>query len=168
MMSEKDLSAFNTFARKLASSRFGGWLSIRMLHHVDRMVFGLTSGRTTLSRMLTGLPEVMLTTVGARSGQQRTSPLACIRDKANPEFFAVIASNWGQDHHPGWYYNLKAHPHARCSFGEQSGEFVAHEAVGDEYEKFWRYAVDTYYGYELYKQRAGSRHIPIMVMVPIQ
>ena len=40
------------------------------------------------------------------------------------------------------------------------------EAKGEEYEKFWQYAVNIYFGYPLYEQRVGERHIPIMVMTP--
>jgi deazaflavin-dependent oxidoreductase (nitroreductase family) len=100
----------------------------------------------------------MVTTVGAKSGLPRTLPLMRIRDGADPRTFALVASNWGQRHNPAWYHNLKACPHARCSFGGQTGE----------YEKFWQRAVDAYIGYPLYQQRAGGRHIPIMVMSPEQ
>jgi deazaflavin-dependent oxidoreductase (nitroreductase family) len=167
-MVENGYSRLGSLARRLAASGFGRWLGIRLLHHLDRFVYFLTNGQTTFSKVTTGLPEVMLETVGARSGQPRTTPLACIQDKANPDVFAVIASNWGQNHHPGWYYNLKANPRVHCSFGVQTGEYIAHEATGDEYAKFWGFAVETYYGFELYRHRAGDRRIPIMVLTPVK
>lgn len=46
-------------------------------------------------------------------------------------------------------------------------ELVDMEAAGEEYERFWQYAENTYIGFPLYKQRAGPRHIPIMVMTPV-
>ena len=167
-MAKRQYSAFHFLSQKLASTRLGSWLYARTLHHMDRAFLTLTRGRTTLSSVLAGLPEVMLTTVGAKSGLPRTLPLICIRDEADPQTFALIASNWGQHHNPAWYYNLKAHPQARCTFGGQTGEYVAHEATGEEYEKFWQRAVDAYIGYPLYQQRAGGRHIPIMVMSSVQ
>ncbi len=167
-MAKRHYSAFHFLNQKIACTRLGSWLYARTLHHMDQAFLMLTRGRTTLSSALAGLPEVMVTTVGARSRLPRTIPLLCIRDEADPKTFALVASNWGQCRHPAWYYNLKANPHARCSFGRQTGEYVAHEATGEEYEKYWQCAVDAYIGYPLYQQRAGGRHIPIIVMSPLQ
>ena len=167
-MAKRGYSAFHFLIQKLASSRLGSWFFARALHHMDRAFLELTRGRMTLSYVLAGLPEVMVTTVGAKSGLPRTIPLLCIRDDADPKTFALVASNWGQQHNPGWYYNLMASPHASCSLGGRTGEYVAHEATGEEYEKFWRSAVDAYIGYPLYQQRARGRHIPIVVMSPAQ
>ncbi len=167
-MARRPYSAFHSLNQKIASTRLGSWLYGRTLHHMDHAFLKLTRGRTTLSSALAGLPEVMVTTVGARSGLPRTIPLLCIRDEADPKTFALVASNWGQRHNPAWYYNLKANPHARCSFDRQTGKYVAHEATGEEYEKFWQRAVEAYIGYPLYQQRAGGRHIPIIVMSPVQ
>jgi deazaflavin-dependent oxidoreductase (nitroreductase family) len=109
----------------------------------------------------------MLTTTGAKSGLPHTIPLIYIRDEENPEIFALIASNWGQDHNPAWYYNLKKNPCAVCSIRGETREYLAHEATGEEYERFWQRATETYVGYPLYKARAGSRRIPIMAMTPV-
>ena len=168
MIAKPQYSAFQFLHQKFGSTQVGSWLYARTLHHMDRAFLKATRGRRTISGVLAGLPTVLVTTVGARSGQPRTLPLLCIRDEADPRTFAVIASNFGQHHNPAWYYNLKAHPRAQCSFGRQTEEYVAHEAMGEEYERFWQRAVDTYIGYPLYRQRAGGRHIPIMVLSPDQ
>jgi deazaflavin-dependent oxidoreductase (nitroreductase family) len=118
--------------------------------------------------VLTGLPEVMVTTIGAKSKLPRTLPLVYIRADADAKTFALIASNFGQRHNPAWYYNLKAHPVATCVLDGQTGEYSAREATGAEYDKFWQNTVDTYFGYALYKQRASHRHIPILVLSPVQ
>jgi F420H(2)-dependent quinone reductase len=76
----------------------------------------------------------------------------------------LIASNWGQDHHPGWYYNLRANPLAKCTIHGATGVYRAHEASGDEYAHYWQRASETYLGYPQYKQRIGERRIPIMVL----
>ena len=166
-MPKKRYSLIQSFAQKIASSRPGAWYFSRTLHHFDRAFLKLTGRRMSLTTVLTGLPVVTVTTVGVRSGLPRTLPLACIRDERDPNSFALVASNWGQDHNPAWYYNLKARPHAKCSLGGQTGEYVAHEATGEEYRKFWRSAADAYIGYPLYQQRADKRHIPIMVLSPV-
>jgi deazaflavin-dependent oxidoreductase (nitroreductase family) len=151
----------------VASSRPGAWFFARVLHYLDAGFFKLSRGRRTLSGILSGLPTVILTTTGARSGQSRSTPLLCIRDGQNPSAFALIASNWGQRHYPNWYFNLKAHPQAVCTVDGKTASYMAREATGDEYERFWQRATEIYMGYALYKQRiASGRRIPIMVMTP--
>jgi len=167
-MTGRRYSLFNSLIQKFASSRPGAWFFARTLHHFDRVFLKLSGGRTTMTSILAGLPVVILTTVGAKSKLPRTLPLLCIRDERSPDTFAIVASNWGQHHYPAWYYNLKANPRATCSVRGQAGEYVAHEAAGEEYEKFWDCAEDTHVGYPLYKQRATHRRIPIMVMTPVK
>jgi deazaflavin-dependent oxidoreductase (nitroreductase family) len=154
--------------QRIVSSRAATWLFSRFMRHFDRLFMALTGGRATLTGIGLGLPVVILVTRGAKSGLVRTHFLLCIRDQVEQNAFAVVASNWGQRHYPAWYFNLKANPHAICSIGGRAGEYVAHEAVGEEYERFWAHAVRTYIGYSLYKQRAGGRRIPIMVMTPVE
>ncbi len=134
-----------------------------MLHHLDWFVLWASRGRSTLTGILTGAPVVMVTTTGTRSGLPRTSPLLAIQDRAQAGSFALVASNWGQPHLPAWYFNLKKDPRAVCRMNGRAATYLAHEATGEEYDRFWRSAVETYFGYTLYKQRAGRR-IPIMVM----
>jgi deazaflavin-dependent oxidoreductase (nitroreductase family) len=124
----------------------------------------MSGGQMTLTNLLAGLPVVILTTTGARSGLPHTTPLARITDPANPDRFAVIASNLGQPHHPAWYYNLKAHSRATVTIDHQVKSYIAHEARDEEYAMFWSYALDIYPGYQHYKERAAERHIPIIVL----
>jgi deazaflavin-dependent oxidoreductase (nitroreductase family) len=153
----------HSLIQKLVASAPGSWLVARLLGPADRLVLKLSGGRTTLTSTLAGVPVIWVTTTGAHSRQPRTRPLLPIYDPAHPGRFALIASNFGQHHYPGWYHNLKKHPRATCTLGTGAASFIAHEASGEEYERFWRYAINTYFGYALYKQRAGRR-IPIMVM----
>jgi len=155
---------FQRFGQKIFSTRPGSWFAARTFHHLDRAAFRLSGGRWTAVGYASGLPTVVLTSTGAKSGQPRLTPLVGIRDPVNPRRFALIASNYGQDHHPGWYYNLKANPHAHCAIDEADGAYLAHEASDQEYALFWQRACEIYPGYPLYKKRAGQRHIPIMVL----
>lgn len=120
-----------------------------------------------MTSLATGLPLAVLTTTGAKSGLQRTTPLLCIRDNQAPGTIALVASNWGQGHLPSWYYNLRSNPTATCSVNGIETMFEAHEAVEQEYERFWQSAERTYLGFPRYKQRAQGRNIPIMVLVPV-
>jgi deazaflavin-dependent oxidoreductase (nitroreductase family) len=156
-------SALQSFVQKLASTRAGAWFLSLTLHRLDSALLSWTRNRTSLTAILAGVPIVALTCIGAKSGTRRTVPLLCVPD-ADPNTFALVASNWGQHHHPGWYYNLLAHPRATCVIDGRTGEYVAHPAEGEEYERFWQRAADIYAGFPLYKIRAGDRQIPIMVL----
>ena len=125
----------------------------------------LSGGKSTAMTMLSGLPVVTLTAVGAKSGEVRSVPLIAMPDGDNLFF---IASNWGRSFHPGWYYNLSANPEATISIKGQTAKYIAHEAAGEERERCWRTAVDNYAGYAAYERRAGDRTIPIMVLTPVR
>jgi deazaflavin-dependent oxidoreductase (nitroreductase family) len=167
-MIEKKHNLFHSIMQRIAASAPGAWFFARTLHRLDKVFLRLSGGRVTVSSLVSGLPVVVVTTTGAKSGLPRTVPLLCIRDERNPAIFALIATNWGQQHYPAWYYNLKANPEASCSIGGNTGQYVAHEAADEEYARFWQYAVDAYLGYPLYKQRIQRRSIPIMVMTPLR
>ncbi|HSQ26592.1 MAG TPA: nitroreductase/quinone reductase family protein [Anaerolineales bacterium] len=167
MGTTKKYSWIHSLVQKVAASKTGAWISSHILHHVDRIVFRLSGHRATFSSLIAGVPVVMLTSKGAKSGLLRTVPLLCIRDENDPASFALIATNWGQKSYPAWYYNLKANPEAVCSIAGKARGYLAHEAQGEEYERFWQYASNIYFGYPLYKQRIAGRSIPIMVMKEI-
>ncbi len=131
-------------------------------HRLDQAVLKLTNGRYTASEIL-GWQIVNITTIGAKSNQPRTMPLIGIMDN---EKIAVIASSFGREHNPGWYYNMKAHPECDVLFNGRLGKYIAREVEGDEYEKYWQMALSFYKGYEKYKERAAHRHIPVMVLEP--
>lgn len=161
-------SSFQTSIQVIASTRFGSWLLPKIHHHVDRFLLRLTNNQTNLTSILTGLPVVLLKAKGARSGKLRTTPLFYVGYEPGSGKFALIASNYGQKNHPSWYYNLKANPQARCSIKGQEREYLAREAKGEEHARYWQAAMDIYMGYLKYQERAGDRHIPIMIMEPIQ
>jgi deazaflavin-dependent oxidoreductase (nitroreductase family) len=107
---------------------------------------------------------VLLTTTGARSGTERTTPLMYHRDG---ERYVVVASKSGAPDNPAWYANLKANPVARVEVGTESGtdtfEVRAHEAQGEERERIWADRVAIAPGFGDY-QRKTSRRIPVMIL----
>lgn len=135
-----------------------------ILPGIDRRIIKWSQGRASLTSLMTGFPIVTLHTTGAKSGQPRTSPLVGI---PVGERYVLIASNWGQLHHPAWYRNLLVHPQAALTIDGVRHEYLAHEATGTEREECWRRAVEVYAGYEAYRERAGNRVIPVMVLVPV-
>jgi deazaflavin-dependent oxidoreductase (nitroreductase family) len=166
-MSQRSYSLFQILVQKFASTRPGAWFFARTAHHLDKLFLGLSGGRTTLVQIVSGLPAMMITTTGAKSGLPRTLPLVYIRDVEITDRFAIVASNLGQHQLPAWYYNLKAHPQAACMIDGQVQTYVAREVFDEEYARFWRYTLETYYGYRMYQQHAGRR-IPIFVLTPVE
>jgi len=149
--------------QKAAATPFGSWLLANNLHRIDRPFLHLSGGRTSLTSFLSGLPVVVLTATGAKSGKPRTMPLAAIFDE---EKVILIASYLGKHRHPGWYYNLKANPKARLKIVGKERGYIAREAQGEERERYWAQAVQLYHGYEIYRMKAGNRRIPVMVLSP--
>jgi len=140
------------------------WLMVRLLHHADTLLLRLSGGRWTFAQ-LSGLPIIELTTTGAKTGKQRTLPLAGLPEG---EKYILIASNFGQEHHPGWYFNLKANPKCIIRKDGQAGTYIAREADEWEHKIYFDMAVSYYIGYTAYKNRAGDRKIPVMVLEPIK
>lgn len=165
-MKDQPYTTLNKLVQEIASSGAGSWFLARVLHHLDRLALRWSNGRATLTSYLSGAATLSLTTTGAKSGLPRTVPLLCIRDPQDPERIALIASNWGQRRHPAWYYNLTANPQARATIDGRTRAYLAHEASGEEYDRFWEQAAETYFGFAIYKKRAGERRIPIMVLTP--
>jgi deazaflavin-dependent oxidoreductase (nitroreductase family) len=148
---------------RLPSSRLGALVFAHTLYLVDRPLMRITNGRLSLPGLLSGLPIVLLTTTGARTGQPRTAPLVGIPDG---DKVVLIASYYGRPHHPAWYYNLRKHPEAQLDLPGRSGTYVASEVFGAEREDYWRKAVALYAGFAAYERLAGGRVIPVLVLTP--
>jgi len=119
--------------------------------------------RASLTRLFTGLEPVWLTTTGAKSGLPRTVPLLGIEEG---EKIILIASNWGQDHHPAWYRNVRVHPEVTVSVRGREAVYVAREAQAEEREAYWQKAVAYYPGYAAYQRRVRGRQIPLIILTP--
>jgi deazaflavin-dependent oxidoreductase (nitroreductase family) len=151
------------FNQKLASTRIGSWIFSRTVHRLDRILMSLTNGKASIPGLFAGLPVIRLTTIGHKSGKERTVPLAGFRDG---EKWFVIASNFGSQDHPAWYKNLKANPEVKITHDGQTRSYLARDATESERKDYWDQASEIYIGYEAYKDRAGDREIPIVVLEP--
>jgi len=150
--------------RRVAASGPGAWLFARLMQRIDRPVFRLTGGRYTLSSLLSGLPVVMLTTTGARSGQPRTVPVLGIPVRGG---VAIVASNWGQDRHPAWYHNLCADPDAEIVVDGLVRRVRAIEPDDERRAEIWQEGLRLYPGFEQYERRASHRRIRVFVLEPL-
>jgi deazaflavin-dependent oxidoreductase (nitroreductase family) len=106
------------------------------------------------------VPVLLLTTIGAKSGQQRTLPLQYVTDG---ERLILIASNYGRKGDPAWYRNLVANPKVEVLAGKRSGSYTATEITDpDDRKRTWALVLDQYAGYADYEERAGDRTIPLI------
>jgi deazaflavin-dependent oxidoreductase (nitroreductase family) len=152
---------FQKFLRRFAASGPGSWLFARVLHHIDRPVYRLTGGRQTFASLLSGLPVVMLTTTGARTGVRRTVPVLGLPIDGT---LAVIASNFGQRRHPAWYHNLQARPEGSVAVDGHSRRFRAVEVDGELRDRIWQEGLRVYPGWSQYERRASHRQIAVFVL----
>jgi F420H(2)-dependent quinone reductase len=106
---------------------------------------------------------LILHTLGRKSGQDRAIPIAYFGYEGK---YLIVASNWGKDTHAGWYFNLKSDPHARLDIKGVAILTIAHEAIGEEYDRLWKFVTERHPPYEDY-QKMTTRHIPIMVFEPV-
>ena len=132
------------------------------IHDADRKLLGLTNGRHSFAGIL-GWPVIGITTIGAKTHTPRTLPLIGLIDG---DQIALVASSFGREQNPAWYYNLKEHPECDVVFNGRTGKYIAREVEGEEYDRYWQLALSYYAGYETYKERASHRHIPVMLLEP--
>jgi deazaflavin-dependent oxidoreductase (nitroreductase family) len=149
--------------RRMAVSGPGSWFFARVLHHIDRPVNRWTDGRHTFASLISGIPVVMLTTTGARSGAARTVPVLGL---PTTDGLAVIASNFGQAHHPAWYYNLRANPEGLVKIDTETRRFRAREATGEARARIWEQGLKVYPGWSQYERRAANRDIAVFLLDP--
>ena len=150
--------------RRAVTTRPVAWLSTRVLHRIDRVAYRATGGRTTVSSWLSGLPVVMLTTTGARTGLPRTTPVLGI---PHGDQLVVIAANFGKESNPAWYHNMTARPRVSVAVEGVTREYVAQELAGTERECQFAEAVQMNPGWLRYRTRAGSRQIPVLRLDPV-
>jgi deazaflavin-dependent oxidoreductase (nitroreductase family) len=112
---------------------------------------------------LRGRPVIVLTSVGAKTGKLRKTPLMRVEHGGR---YAVVASLGGAPQHPLWYHNLKANPHVELQDRATKRDYIAREVVGDEKADWWQRAVETWPDYAKY-QRKTERVIPVFVLEPI-
>ncbi|MCK7625140.1 nitroreductase family deazaflavin-dependent oxidoreductase [Streptomyces sp. RS10V-4] len=118
---------------------------------------GGTEGTT-----LRGLPVIVLTTRGARTGKLRKSPLMRVEHEGS---YAAVASVGGAPSNPVWYHNLRADPRAELQDGPVRQDMTAREVTGEEKARWWARAVDAFPDYAAYQERT-DREIPVFVLEP--
>jgi len=119
-----------------------------------------SGGRQANTLRDTGLPVVIFTTRGRKSGKIRKTPLMRVEHDGA---YAMVASQGGSPKHPVWYHNLKADPEALVvQDGPEPFDARARELSGEEREEWWERAVAAYPSYAEYQKKTG-RLIPVFL-----
>ncbi len=116
----------------------------------------------TEGTMLRGMPVVIVTNRGVRSGKLRKTPVMRVEHDGR---YAAVASKGGSPTHPVWYYNLVANPHVELQDGPVRTDMVARLVTGDEKAAWWDRAVAAYPDYAAYQTKT-TREIPVFVLEP--
>lgn len=150
---------------RFAATRPGAWALSRILPRVEAGIEMVSGSRVTFAELLDwfGAPIVELTTIGAKTGTLRTVPVLGVPDEGD---WVVAASNWGRDHHPAWYHNLKTNPIVQVTYRNQSETYEAHEVTGAERHQYWDTLTRINPGLPTYQRRAEGREIPVVVLAP--
>ncbi|MEW9266952.1 nitroreductase family deazaflavin-dependent oxidoreductase [Kineococcus endophyticus] len=122
-----------------------------------------SSGGTEATQ-LRGMPVVVLTTLGAKSGKLRKQPLMRVEHDGR---YAAVASLGGAPKNPVWYHNVKANPLVELQDGPVKKDYTAREVTGEEKAQWWERAVAAYPDYADY-QRKTDREIPVFVLEPAE
>lgn len=128
---------------------------------MDRLVHKVTRGRPISDKMI---PTLVLTTTGAKTGQARQTPLACLPEPGGA--FLIVGSNFGRDHHPAWSGNLLRTPEAVVSFRGTRVAVVARLLEGEERERVWPGLVAQWPVYDRYTVKSG-RHLRVFRLTPV-
>lgn len=109
-----------------------------------------------------GVPVIVMTNKGARSGALRKTPVMRVEHEGR---YAAVASRGGAPKHPVWYFNLLANPLVEVRDGTRTQDMVAREVTGEEKALWWQRAVEVWPDYAEYRKKT-SREIPVFVLEP--
>ena len=140
--------------------QFPGNHDLSLLGDEHVRVYRETDGET--GSLWNGVPILLLTTTGRRTGTPRTSALIYARDADD---YLLIASTGGAPRHPSWYLNLTAHPDVEIQVKGEHLPAVARTATPDEKPRLWKIMTDPWPNYDIY-QRRTNRVIPLVVVTP--
>lgn len=118
----------------------------------------------TEGTQLQGKPVILLTTVGAKTGKLRKTPLMRVEHDGQ---YAIVASMGGAPKNPVWYNNVVKNPRVELQDGTVTGDYDAREVFGDEKAIWWQRAVAVWPDYASYQTKT-DRQIPVFVLTPVR
>ncbi len=154
-------NALQRLVQTVASTRRGAWFFSRTLTTLDSTVARWSRGRVSLPLVLAGLPVVVLTSTGRRSGKPRQTRLIAVPFQ---DTLALLGTNFGQPRTPAWVLNLEAEPTAAVTCRGVSRNVVARPATESERAQVLTGSAAVYAGYRKYQQRITGRRLRIFVL----
>ncbi len=133
-----------------------GWVNAHIQEYVE------TGGEQ--GHMWRGVPTLLLTTRGRKTGKLRRSALIYGRDGDN---YVVVASTGGKPVHPSWYFNLEANPEVTVQVGAETFPARARTATAAEKPKLWAMMADLFPNYTVYQAKT-EREIPVVILEPVK
>ena len=132
----------------------------KVANAVHPALLRLSGGR--IGRSISGMPVVVLTTTGRKTGKPRSVPLMALEHEGHTY---IIASKGGDDHHPTWYLNLVATPEVSVQLHGRTERRVARTLSAEEKAEVWPLITSAFSGYASY-QKKTDREIPVVELVP--
>jgi F420H(2)-dependent quinone reductase len=133
---------------------------IKFLMAMNVFLYRLTRG--ALGSRMGGQFVLLLHTLGRKSGKAYITPLNYYRDGEN---FVILASNWGKEYHPAWFYNLVQQGNTMIQVKNREIRVIASQATGDDYDRLWKH-VTGQNDYYIRYQKQTSRKIPLVILTP--
>jgi deazaflavin-dependent oxidoreductase (nitroreductase family) len=155
------VNAYQSLVRRIAEQRWFAAVARRVAPPLDRLLAGVSRGRISLTAGLAA-PELMLTTIGAKTGRERPVPLLYVRDGGG---YVVAATNWGQAQQPAWSANLLAQPDVRITLRGKHMPVRARLVDGAEKARLWPAFVAMWPAYDRYRDRCG-REVRVFRLEP--
>jgi F420H(2)-dependent quinone reductase len=133
---------------------------IKTMSSMNVFLYRLTRG--ALGSRMGGQSVLLLHTIGRKSGKAFTTPLNYFRDGEN---YLVVASNWGKEYHPAWYYNLMQQGSTIIQVKNREIRVNATQAADADYDRLWKLVTSRNDFYVRY-QKQTSRKIPLVILTP--
>jgi len=124
-------------------------------------LYRLTGGK--FGSQVQGLPVLLLTTIGRKTGKKRITPLGYLEHDGS---YVITATNAGFDTHPAWFHNLRSHPQVALQIGNKQLTAIAELANPTLRQQLWANFVERAPGYGAYEKRT-TREIPIALLRPV-
>lgn len=148
------MTIYRRMIHRLGHTRWAAAFGRRVGSRLDSRLYAATNGRlTTLGRETT--PVLLLTTVGRRTGQARTTPVIFIREGKG---FVISSEDFGQSRPAAWPLNLDAEPYATVKVGSATMTCVARRLDDAEVDRYWDRLVEAWPAHATYLRRSGQRH----------
>ena len=147
----------------ISSTVLGGQLLVALLSPIDRWLLLKTTGLVSISGL--GTPTLLLTTLGRKTGQPRTTPLMYLSDTHQPVILYVIGSGGGRPLMPAWILNLMANPKVLVTRDGITQNYQARALTNGQYSAVWQRFMTFNPGFRRYQDRL-TRSIPIIELAP--